>query len=228
MHRLVCIPPSMCTALLVAPEKTSLLRWLQTAFCVHRLQCAPPCVCTGFYVHRLVHARTCMWTARLVSANPPPLRLVGAPIDPPPARLVSAPKPPPRASLAPTPPSPARLVSADPPPVHLLSANPPPPVQTERPFGCGALWAPSSTRAVAPQPVQPAPVAPRAGKHSLRPGAPPPARGTPSAVGSRTQPAWQHHLCLRQSRSAGLTPVVPRTTAFPCQQAVVEWLGSMS
>ena len=105
---------------------------------------------------------------------------------------------------------------------------PPPPPPTERPFGCGALWAPSSTRAVAPQPVQPAPVAPRAGKHSLRPGAPPPARGTPSAVGSRTQPAWQHHLCLRQSRSAGLTPVVPRTTAFPCQQAVVEWLGSMS
>ena len=46
--------------------------------------------------------------------------------------------------------------------------------------------------------------------------------------GSRTQPAWQHHLCRRQSRSAGLTPVVPRTTAFPCQQAVVEWLGSMS
>ena len=35
--------------------------------------------------------------------------------------------------------------------------------------------------------------------------------------GSRTQPARQHHLCLRQSRSAGLTPVVPRTTAFPCQ-----------
>ena len=35
--------------------------------------------------------------------------------------------------------------------------------------------------------------------------------------GSRTQPAWQHHLCRRQSRSAGLTPVVPRTTAFPCQ-----------
>ena len=102
---------------------------------------------------------------------------------------------------------------------------PPPPSSTERPFGCGALWA---TRAVAPQPVQPAPVAPRAGKHSLRPGAPPPARGTPSAVESRTQPAWQHHLCLRQSRSAGLTPVVPRTTAFPCQQAVVEWLGSMS
>ena len=24
--------------------------------------------------------------------------------------------------------------------------------------------------------------------------------------GSRTQPAWQHHLCRRQSRSAGLTP----------------------
>ena len=46
---------------------------------------------------------------------------------------------------------------------------PPPPPSTERPFGCGALWAPSSTRAVAPQPVQPAPVAPRAGKHSLRP-----------------------------------------------------------
>ena len=121
-------------------------------------------------------------------------------------------------------------VAGDPwrPDSHLPTPAPPPPSSTERPFGCGALWAPSSTRAVVPQPVQPAPVAPRAGKHSLRPGAPPPARGTPSAVGSRTQPAWQHHLCLRQSRSAGLTPVVPRTTAFPCQQAVVEWLGSMS
>ena len=46
--------------------------------------------------------------------------------------------------------------------------------------------------------------------------------------GSRTQPARQHHVCRRQSRNAGLTPVVPRTTAFPCQQAVVEWSGSMS
>ena len=111
---------------------------------------------------------------------------------------------------------------------HLPTPAPPPPSSTERPFGCGALWAPSSTRAVAPQPVQPTPLAPRVGKHSLRHGAPPPARGAPSAVGSRTQPAWQHHLCPRQSRSADRTTVVPRTTAFPCQQAVVEWLGSMS
>ena len=88
---------------------------------------------------------------------------------------------------------------------HLPTPAPPPPSSTERPFGCGALWAPSSTRVVALQPVQPAPVAPRAGQHSLRPGAPPPARGTPSAVGSLTHPAWQHHLCRRQSRSAGLT-----------------------
>ena len=65
---------------------------------------------------------------------------------------------------------------------------PPPPSSTERPFGCGALWAPSSTRAVAPQPVQPALVAPRAGKHTLRPGAPPPAQGTPSAVGAGPSP----------------------------------------
>ena len=65
---------------------------------------------------------------------------------------------------------------------------PPPPSSTERPFRCGALWAPSSTRAVAPQPVQPAPVAPRAGKHTLRLGAPPPARGTPSAVGAGPSP----------------------------------------
>ena len=108
---------------------------------------------------------------------------------------------------------------------------PPPPHHTdptERPFGCGALWAPSSTRAVAPQPVQLALVAPRAGKHSLRPGAPPPARGTPSALGSQTQSMWQHPLCRRQSKSAGLTPVMPHTTAFPCRQAVVERLGSLS
>ena len=124
----------------------------------------------------------------------------------------------------PPPPTPWRHAMS---PHHGVMPKPPPPT-TERPFGCGALWAPSSTRAIALQPVQPAPVAPWAGMHSLRPGAPPPARGTPSAVGSRTQPAWQHHLCRRQSRSAGLTPVLPRTTAFPCRQAVVERLGSLS
>ena len=67
---------------------------------------------------------------------------------------------------------------------HQPTPAPPPPSSTERPFGCGALWAPSSTRAVAPQPVQPALVAPRAGKHTLCPGAPPSAQGTPSAVGA--------------------------------------------
>ena len=29
-------------------------------------------------------------------------------------------------------------------------------------------------------------------------------------------------------KECGFDPVVPRTTAFPCQQAVVEWLGSLS
>ena len=71
---------------------------------------------------------------------------------------------------------------------HQPTPAPPPPSSTERPFGCGALWAPSLTRAVAPQPVQPALVAPRAGKHTLRPGAPPPAQGTPSAVGAGPSP----------------------------------------
>ena len=83
--------------------------------------------------------------------------------------------PPPRTPLE------ARQPPADPCP-------PPPPSSTERPFGCGALWAPSSTRAVAPQPVQPALVAPRAGKHTLRLGAPPSAQGTPSAVGAGPSP----------------------------------------
>jgi len=95
-----------------------------------------------------------------------------------------------------------------------------PPCAMERPFGCGALWAPSSTWAVAPSPVQLAKAAPRAGKHSLRLGAPPPARGMPQAVGSQTQPTWQHHLCRRQSSSAGLTPVVLRWVACPCDVEV--------
>ena len=73
-----------------------------------------------------------------------------------------------------------------------------------------------------------APVEPWARKHSLRPGAPPLAGGTPLAVGSRNQPAWQYHVCRRHLKSAGRTLVVPRTTAFPCQQAVVERLGSLS
>ena len=67
-----------------------------------------------------------------------------------------------------------------------------------------------------------------AGQHSVCPRTPPPAWGMPSTVGSQTQPTWQHHLCLRQSRSAGLTLVVPRTTAFLCRQLVVEQLGSLS
>ena len=71
---------------------------------------------------------------------------------------------------------------------HQPTPAPPPPSSTERPFGCGALWAPSSTRAVAPQPVQPALVAPRAGKHTLCPGAPPSAQGKPSAVGAGPSP----------------------------------------
>ena len=71
---------------------------------------------------------------------------------------------------------------------HQPTPAPPPPSSKEKPFGCGALWSPSSTRAVAPQPVQPALAAPRAGKHPLRPGAPPPARGTPSAVGAGPSP----------------------------------------
>ena len=66
-------------------------------------------------------------------------------------------------------------------------APPPPRSDTERPFGCGALWpstrAGPSTWAVAPQPVQLALAAPKAGKHSLRPRAPPPAWGTPQAIG---------------------------------------------
>ena len=45
-----------------------------------------------------------------------------------------------------------------------MQESPPPLSSTERPFECGALWAPSSTRAVAPQL---APAVPRAGKHSV-------------------------------------------------------------
>ena len=94
VHRLVCVPPSLCAALPVAPKITRLLRWLQTAFCVHHLVCAPPCVCTDLYVHRLVYARTCMWTTRLVNP-PPPCSSLARQTPPPPACLVSAPIPPP-------------------------------------------------------------------------------------------------------------------------------------
>ena len=44
----------------------------------------------------------------------------------------------------------------------------------------------------------------------------------------RGEPDPARVAARRQSRSAGLTPVVPSTTAFPCQQAVVERLGSLS
>ena len=200
--------------------------------------------------HRMSPLRSPAATTDSAALQPRPLGLPGSRAPPHPLPPLRGPQPPPpRAARGPsrTPPrQPPQLLRVP----HRHPPGPPgrvprggrggprmdhsrghgqhTPTPPQPPFGCGALWAPSSTRAVAPQPVQPAPVAPRAGKHSLRPVAPPPARGTPSAVGSRTQPAWQHHLCLRQSRSAGLTPVVPRTTAFPCQQAVVEWLGSMS
>ena len=99
---LVCIPPFVCTALPMAPQITRLLRWLHASFCSHRLVFAPRCVCTGLYVHRLVYARTCMWTRRLANAYSP------------------------CASLARQFRPPACLVSARPPPPHLASTNPPP------------------------------------------------------------------------------------------------------
>ena len=52
------------------------------------------------------------------------------------------------------------------------------------------------------------------------PWAPPPVRGTPQAMGSQTQPIWR-----RQSRSAGLTLVVRRTTALTTRQSWSDWVA---
>ena len=68
VHRLVCEPPCVCTALYVdyvslrsmrgtlphPPSITRLVRWPHTAFCVHRLVCAKRCMCTALCMHHLV------------------------------------------------------------------------------------------------------------------------------------------------------------------------------
>ena len=109
--RLLYAPPSVCTALPVAPQITRLLRWLQTAFCVRLVRANPPPPPPAPV--RLVSAKPPPPPARLVH-NPPPLCASLVPNSPPHPLCASLaptpPPPPPCASLAPNSPPPARLV----------------------------------------------------------------------------------------------------------------------